>query len=565
MKQKMNIVSKEYVIVCVFSLFIAGVFIAPFLSKGYLVYGDDLHYQLSRIKEIAGWFQNGQFNFPGISTNSFYLIGYGVNIFYPWLTLSLFSMVSLLVKNPVTAVYVGFYLYTFITALIAYWCMKRFSQSQVASAAFSMFYTFSIYRTIDGFTRFALAEFIALTFLPLILLGSYEVLYGNKKYWVAVTIGFSLIVYTHVLSAFLACLYLFIFWGISLFFIKERVKRSLVLLFSGIISIFASAAYLFGFVEEQTFQVFLQPSPMDLVGDNLKELVFRSFSNDLMQSSLGGLYNIGFIYILILLAGVFFLKEMTRTYKIIYGLGIATFLMTTNLFPWQLLQQTPLSVIQFPFRLMIFPTLFASLTGANLIKIFSEKLHRKVKLSVLIGTLLACFIPWLFSVNEMLEKASRFEFDTGTIFFSDPENRFSMWIDQYVPEKSQLYLEDIYQHVGYLDNQALTMKPTSAKQRIMFEVKTNQKQTEVDLPIIRYKNTAVMLNGKQVSSTLSERGTVQFLVPEGTNKIEVQYVASAMITSGVSLSILTWLLLIGYLVFIVRKKSARRSQSVERD
>ncbi|MFD1901536.1 hypothetical protein GQR36_18740 [Enterococcus termitis] len=231
------------------------------LVKGKLVFGDDLTYQLSRIIELTAWLKNGMQDFPGISVESFYQIGYGVNIFYPWMTLLLFSSVGLFTENLVVSVYIGFYLYTFITLLISYYCMKQFSNSWLAAAAFSILYTFSIYRTIDAYTRFALAEFIALTFIPLVLLGSYEVLFGKTRYWILVTIGFSLIVCTHVLSAFLICIYLVLFWGISLYFLENRVKRSLVLLFSGLVSIFTSAVFLFGFIEEQLFQTFYSRRP----------------------------------------------------------------------------------------------------------------------------------------------------------------------------------------------------------------------------------------------------------------------------------------------------------------
>lgn len=555
MKKKSRLWLNEYVYVGVFALVIAMIFIAPFLDKGYLVYGDDLHYHLSRIKEISGWLKDGVFNFPGISTRSFYSLGYGVNIFYPWLTLLPFSILGLLLKNPTNAIYVGFYFYTFVTVLIAYGCMKKFSRSWVSSTAFSILYTFSIYRTIDGITRFALAEFIALTFFPLLLLGIYEVLFGKKRYWPLVTIGFSLIVYTHVLSAFLACIYLIVFWGVSLFFIEERVKRSLLLLFSGVVSIFASAGYLFGFIEEQMFQTFLQPSPMKLAGKEIGQLVVSSFSSDLMQSSMGGVYNIGYTCILILLLGVFFLKEMSKTYKIIYSLGVITFFMTTSLFPWSLMQGTFLSVIQFPFRLMIFPTLFACLTGANLIKNVSEKYSFKIKRSILIITLLVCVAPWLLSANAMMDRAARFGFDTGDIFFNDSDNRSSMWIDQYMPKSSQKYVDDIYNHVGYLNSEAVTFMPKSEKQSTSFSIKTDEDQSKVDLPVVRYKNTTIFVNGKKVKVTSSHRGTVQLLIAKGVNKISIEYEASLIIKLGVLISIITWLILIVYLVLYSCQKN----------
>lgn len=544
---------KEYVYVGIFALVIAMIFVAPFLNKGYLVYGDDLQYQLSRVKEISGWFKDGLFNFPGISTYSFYSLGYGVNLFYPWLTLVPFSIFGLLVKNPVNAIYFGFYFYTFLTVIIAYSCMKRFSRSWLSSAVFSILYTFSIYRTIDGITRFALAEFIALTFLPLILLGSYEVLFGEKRYWVMVTIGLSLIVYTHVLSAFMVCVYLVVFWLISLFFIKEKIQRSLVLFLSGVVSIFASAGYLFPFLEEQLYQPFLQPSPMKLEGNAVGELVLKSFSNDLMQSNMGGIYNIGYTCMLILLVGIFFLKEMEKRDKIIYGMGVATFFMATTIFPWSLFQNTPLAVIQFPFRLMIFPTLFTCITGANLIKILSEKYSIKIKSSILLATLLVSVIPWLLSVNSMMNNSAQFVFNTGDLFFKDSEDRFSMWIEQYMPESSQRYVEEIYKHIGYVDNEPVVFTPTSQKQRVDFSIQTDRLQSKIDLPVIRYKNTTVLVNGKNVTSTSSHRGTVRIMVDKGINKISMSYKASLFIQLGIFISIITWLLLFLCVVLRLRK------------
>lgn len=558
MKSRKRLLLQEFSYVGVFALVIALIFVLPFLVKGNLVYGDDLEYQLSRIKEITGWLKDGVFNFPGISTRSFYSLGYGVNIFYPWATLLPFSVFGLWINNPVIAIYLGFYVYTFGTVLIAYYCMKRFSRSWVASIAFSILYTFSTYRSIDGFTRFALAEFIALTFLPLIMLGSYEVLFGQKRYWVIVTIGFSLIVYTHVLTAFLACLYLFIFWGISLFFINERVKRSLVLFFSGIVAIFASAGYLFGFVEEQIFQSFLQPSPMDLIGTNVNQLILSSLYNDFMRSSQNGTYNVGLICILILIIGVFFWKAMNTTYRIIYGLGIVTLFMTTNLFPWSLVQGTPLGVIQFPFRLLVFPTLFACITGANLIKIFSEKYSMKIKSSVLVATLFICVVPWSLSANAMLIKAQPFKFDSNNIFFTDSDNRFSMWIDQYMPEASQKHVNEIYQHVGYLENNTFVASPRTDKQSLIFKIPADRNYMEIDLPIIRYKNTTVFVNGKNVPITSSYRGTVQLIIDKGMNSIKIEYQVSSAMKLGFLVSIATWILLIIYFFEVTIKKKEPR-------
>ncbi|WP_265459246.1 hypothetical protein [Enterococcus sp. HY326] len=537
---------KESIRVLFFALLLSLLFVMPLLIKGDLVYGDDLVYHLSRIKELVGWLMDGEFNFPGISTRSFYLIGYGVNLFYPWITLVPFAFLSQLFENAAFAISLGFFFYTFLTAWIAYWCMKRFSQSWVASVSFTLFYVFATYRTIDGLTRFALPEFIALTFLPLLVWSTYEVLFKEVRSWIWVTISFALIVCTHVLSAFLISLYLVLFWVGSLYFIREKVKRTFILIGAGGLAIAGSAFFLIPFLEEQLFQTFLQPSPVTLAGNTLSELLGHGLTNDLTQSSLGGIYTIGLPCLLVLMFGCLFWKKMTRTYRLIYILSWFTFWLSTDLFPWGIFQHTIINVIQYPFRLMMFTTLFTCLTGANIVKLISEdqSLGKRSLLGLLGVNLILCFLPWLISVQRMMDQAYSFASDTETIFFEDPDNRYSMWIDQYAPASSQPYIDEIYQHVGYIDGDAYLIPPQNQGQKIQYSMQIEKDQTSIDLPIIRYKNTIVWVNQKEVDMTSSERGTVQIEVDSGPTIVEVGYKASKVIRISFYISFFTWLVIL---------------------
>lgn len=83
------------------------------------------------------------------------------------------------ILSPVNAFYAWYALVTFATATISYFSMKAYSKKSLASFIFSLVYTFAPYRLYLGEAVFG--EYLAVTFLPLLFLGIYEVLWGDKK------------------------------------------------------------------------------------------------------------------------------------------------------------------------------------------------------------------------------------------------------------------------------------------------------------------------------------------------------------------------------------------------
>lgn len=62
--------------------------------------------------------------------------------------------------------------------------------------------------------------------------------------------------------------------------------------------------------------------------------------------------NIGIVLLLLTFMSVCFGRKMSINMKKIYVTSVLLLLFVTNIFPWMLLQHTPLKVIQFPWRFL---------------------------------------------------------------------------------------------------------------------------------------------------------------------------------------------------------------------
>ena len=81
--------------------------------------------------------------------------------------------------------------------------------------------------------------------------------------------------------------------------------------------------------------------------------------------------------------------------------------------------------------------------------------------------------------------------------------------------------------------------------------KTNKKE-KIDIPVLAYKRTKVILNGKDIDYTISSRGTVMVDGNKGNNRISVTYQPSKLLYVGIIVSFITWIGLLIGLIFSKR-------------
>lgn len=177
--------------------------------------------------------------------------GYLTKVFYCDLILISFAAIGLLFSAE-TGFYSLIITMTLLCASFTYITVYKIFKSRFAAFTASLLYTFCLYRLIDFFYRFALGEAISFTFIPIVFLGLYYIIYGDYRKWYIITIGYSLLIFTHVLSSFLmfVTMLLLLLVGGARRLIKEP-KRILSLIIAGLATIVITSYYLFPPMLEQ--------------------------------------------------------------------------------------------------------------------------------------------------------------------------------------------------------------------------------------------------------------------------------------------------------------------------
>ena len=136
------------------------------------------------------------------------------------------------------------------SAFTAYYCAKHVCRSEKIGLWASFFYTFSSYRFIDLYMRHALGEALAMTFLPLVLWGTYEILWGDRQKWYVLVLGMTGVLQSHVLSTQLCALFMIlelVCWlaGGSKYRSWERIRSGLLAV---VVTLLLNAGFLIPFL-----------------------------------------------------------------------------------------------------------------------------------------------------------------------------------------------------------------------------------------------------------------------------------------------------------------------------
>ncbi len=179
---------------------IAGVVLlamSPMFST-YLYNGDDLCYHLARIEGIKDCILDGQIPaviMPDAMKGNGYL-----NAMYPYLFLYIGAILRIFRVSLGLSYKMVVFCANLGAALCAYYAFKSVSKSRRTVILGVVLYTLMPYRFTNIFSRGDLGETLALTFWPLVIVGMYHILLGDRKKWYFLVIGFSGILQSHILS-----------------------------------------------------------------------------------------------------------------------------------------------------------------------------------------------------------------------------------------------------------------------------------------------------------------------------------------------------------------------------
>lgn len=240
-------------VVLLFSLFL----IIPFFSHGFFPMHDDT--QVGRVFEMTKALKDGQFPVRWVEDLGY---GYGYPIFnfyapFAYYVGSLFNLVGFdaLVSTKIT-----FALAIILSGVFMYLFVKDTLDTYSGIVA-SVIYMYFPYHAVNIYVRGALSEIWAYAFIPIVFWGIWrtrieneqlsmnkglrEIIMSSSFGWAIITaLGFTFIILSHNLSAYMVGLFSALCMAIGIIFSKRRIRLLSLYSFSVIFAVVLSAFYI---------------------------------------------------------------------------------------------------------------------------------------------------------------------------------------------------------------------------------------------------------------------------------------------------------------------------------
>lgn len=512
----------------------------------------DIAFHFSRIKGLASVF-SGPINFT--TFNSY---GGGVNFFYPYLTLFPAVIFYWITHNLILSYMLYVWVLNVCTILITFYYGRKFFKRVDVAFLFSCFYTFYGYRMIDIYQRSAISESIALTIMPVVLYYTYRLLFEKKNCVIPLAVSMSLLIYTYALFTFMSVIVIGLLFIGSLL-AKRKKKENVLDLFVGMAKAVGWTTLLTAYVWYPMLQQVLHQSinrpfrtNLQERGVNIFESLFGAMTNDLTT------FTMGTIGVVSLVLPLFFLKRFERRERVIYFCAVATWFLSTNVFPWFLLQNTPIQLIQFPWRILGFQVLFGSLI---LVMVFLKCRPDQKKSIWWIGGIVLLLLT--LTVVTKINYTQKIQSYNARLIMTKKEIKHyttsgTGGLYDYAPSDALKYKNQLKKHEVKVGNEWKSSSHKAYDSKIIYTVEDAQGQ-KITLPVFDYWGTVAKVNG-QTTSIENDDGLVAVKGKEGTTTIEVSSTYPPTMILALLTSVGTFLFI--FIRYLLRRKNLVNSKMV---
>ena len=530
----------------------------PYLNKLNIT-AHDILFHVSRIQQIALGLSNGHFPVL-IHTGLVEGLGYGNSLFYP----ELFLYFPAILINFGISTLSAYKIFILATTFATFWTMfittkKIFKKNEVAVIS-TLLYTFSLYRIVDVYTRAAVGEILAFVFLPIVVLGCYELLLGDKKKWWILPLGIFGMVNSHIISFgfSIGVIFFFLIINIKKYIVEDKSRIKYIFL-SGIISILMILSVFLPMVEqisENDYKVFTNGTSEELTQKSLiptqvfmneYQYNFAAVENNLINNQMN--FGIG-ILLLVVPCFVFLIKFKDKKEKNfiiqLSVMGILALIATTQIFPWQYFRF--LNFIQIPWRLNTIITLCFSMVGAySLYYAMKEKKEFMYIFAIIIAIVTSGYLDKIQYTDSIQDRNAVYD---------------QIGKEEYLPSigcnRNDNYVFDI-------DNKEITYeyKKENKDNKIEFEVTNTKNSKRINVPLIYYKGYKAYIENDGNKQELPVKMNLENGLIELDNenkqegKITVKYEMTVIQKTSYFIFYFTFICVIIYLIYIAINKSKK--------
>ena len=536
---------------------------------------DDGKFHLLRLIGLDNAMEYGSFPFlvfPFFCKNW----GYSMMTFYPPLVTYIPYILGLISGAFTTGLKLFAGLTVIFSGIFMYNLVNEITKKKGIALFSAILYMIFPYRFECLFNRYAIGEFTAFVFIPIVFQGLYNLLKGDKKRHFYIAIGATGLLLTHTISTLYTAFFclIYVLFNAKQFFNKEVIKKCLV---NVVFILLMSAMFLIPMLEFKLSAEYsiLQPEIMKTNAESVatKTIKPSQFLKDIEEEN-GVSFVVGIPFITMLLLGILAYSKIEKENKDFYLtftiLGIISTVMCTNLFPWQFMPDF-MCTLQYPWRLLGFAFFFFAPVCAMNVYYLLNSVNKKWLRTILY--ILTVIVITAFTVVELNQYPVD---DTSQDSSYEERNKEEPQIHYFSINRDNMPKKALSEQLGYLrtreDNTIIVSGNTNIVNEnkealhMEIEIENAERDTQLEIPYLFYPGYTITLeyDGKVVELDYfeSEYGFIQISLPDdiGTGKITVDYTATILEKTAYAISGISIIVFIVYVIWF-RKKCGQKGHS----
>lgn len=495
--------------------------------------------------------------------------GYSMLAFYPPIVtyipyilgvISCAFNVGIKIFAALTVVFSGIFMYNFINEV---------TKNKGLSFLSAIIYMIFPYRLEVLYNRFAIGEFTAFLFIPIVFQGLHSLLNGDGKRHFYIAIGAIGLLLSHTISTIFTALFcvIYILFNVKKFFRKDVIIKCVI----NVIVILLITAFftipMFEFKSQARYSIF-EPDIMKTSGKytQTRTIELWQFLKDKVESNPVS-FLVGIPTLIMLCITILSYRYIDKKYKDFYLisliLGILSVFMCTKYFPWIYMPQL-LNNIQYPWRMIGFAMFFFTPVFAMNVYYLLECIKKENIRSiiyVLIILVLGAFTASRLSIYKSTGEGKDAKYES-MIIENPVISHFSVNRD-YLPfkaiKKQSTYLQTRTDNVYVLEGNSNIVNEEKNGLNLEFTITETSKDTVLELPYFFYPGyTVILKEGEKetrLQTTESDSGFVQVVIPENIEEgvITLDYTGTTLEKVSYVISLIGIIGFIGYIVYFKRK------------
>lgn len=508
---------------------------------------------------------------PLINQNYCNGLGYSMNLFYPPFVTYMPLLIKLFVPTYALALKIFGAFCIIFSGITMYKFSYQISKNRMISLFSALFYLIAPYKLANVYKRFAIGEFTAMVFIPLVFLGTYNLFKedGKKHYFIAIgAIGLMLSHTVTTLYTALFCIF-FALFNFNKLKNKEIIKKCLI----NIIFILAVSILFWMPLLEATSNAeyaIMDDKIMRTNGDFAYQNIisYSQLFKDIGEEN-GTTFLLGIPTIFAILLTIFTFNKVDNKYKEFYLIciifSIISLFMMSKFFPWSIMPGI-VCKLQYPWRMLGYMVFFISFVcGTNLYIAIKEFLKKDVLRVIFILTFI------LISIFSSLHIMSQ--------FFAEDKTKDKIY-EQSILENRKISHMRINR--DYMPSKAIVLQRTyvisrkdktyvlNGKANIIDENKENlidviklqniEKDTTLEFPYFYYVGYKITLETeekiKEITPIESENGYLACEIEENIDNatIKVKYVGTIIAKTSYIISLISLIVFIIYIIYEKKKE-----------